>query len=449
MNRKWIIAGLVALGLSAALVYAQLSRDFTNEFVSSPEGRAFLQAYGALKSNYLNDVDDEAIIEGAILGMLEALEDPYTSYASPDEASRSNQDRSGTFEGIGAVLSGKNRKDNTIVEVINVYQDGPAWNAGIKKGDIFFEVDGINVAESTVGDVVELVRGPGGTVVEISMLRSGEEEPVKFSIVRGKIDIISVQSTVLPNNVGYLTISTFANQRVYEQLTERLADLKSEGVESLILDLRDNGGGLLQQGILVADEFLSSGDIVFQRARGVTQRLASADPSLFDLPMIVLVNENSASASEIVAGALQDNGRAIVVGEETFGKGVGQSVISLVNGGQLVYLSFEWLTPNRESINQEGVTPDLIADDNRFPSIITLDGRGAEPGDEIEILVNGESLGTELVDEEGAFSFFEQFARRELSSVQGQALVDLETDNALKVAYDALQEQLAKAEASQ
>ncbi len=447
MKRRWLMLTLAVLSISV-LVSAQFSRDFSEDFLENSAGRAFLQTYGALKSNYLNDVEDEALIQGAIEGMLESLEDPYTSYATPDQAAREVQDRSGSFEGIGAVLQPRNRADNTVVEIVNVYRGGPASQAGVLRGDVFVSVDGTNVEDFTTDEIVDLVRGPAGTEVNIGFRRAGEEEPVVLSMTRGKIDIISVESTVLPNNVGYVSISTFANQRVYEQLAEQLDALRTQGVTSLVLDLRNNGGGLLDQGIRVADEFLSDGDIVYQRARGVTQRLATADPEFFDLPMVVLVNGNSASASEIVAGALQDNGRAQVIGEETFGKGVGQSVVSLTDGGQLVYKSFEWLTPDRRSIDQQGIVPDIKVEDTLIPNVITLEGQGAEPGQEVEISIGGEVIGSAQADEDGAFTFFQPVERPEASDVQGEALVNLEADNALQVAYDTVLSVAAQAQST-
>ena len=266
-----------------------------------------------------------------------------------------------------------------------------------------------------------------------------------FSIERGTIDIVSVESTVLPDGVGYLSLNTFANQQLYDKMLEQLEHLKAEGVTSLILDLRDNGGGLLNQGILVADEFLNEGDIVFQRARGVTQRIAAADPAWFDLPMVVLVNRNSASASEIVAGALQENGRALVIGEDTFGKGVAQNVISLSDGGQLAYVSFEWLTPERNSIADVGITPDILAEDTRTPNVISLEGQGAKPGQELQLVVDGEVVGTATANEDGNFDLVSAGRTREFSEVQGEALVDLSTDSALKVAYDTLLNEVAAA----
>ena len=436
MKRRWLISAFAVLIVSVGVVQAQLSQNTIDDFLATPSGRAFLETFGALKTNYLNDVDDEAIIQGAINGMIEALDDPYTNYIDPKAAARSDQDQSGSFEGIGATLSPRNRKDSTIVEIVNVFEGSPAQQAGIQRGDIFVMVDDTNVENATVNEVVDLVRGPGGTPVNITMRRPGQEELINFTVIRDTIEIVDVESTVLPNNVGYITIKTFANQRIYDQLVERINALKAQGIDSLILDLRDNGGGFLTQGILVADEFLTKGDIVFQRSRGVTQRLATADAAAFDLPMVVLVNKNSASASEIVAGALQDNGRAIVIGEETFGKGVGQTVNRLSDGGELVLLNFEWLTPSRRSINKTGITPDVFAEDTRFPNVITLEGQGATPGQTIEIVVDGNVLGSTTAEEDGSFTFLQGFERPEVSSVQGEALVDINNDNALQVAYD-------------
>jgi carboxyl-terminal processing protease len=440
MNRRWLISMLAVLGVFVAVVNAQFSQDtFEREFLNSAAGRAFMHSYSALKSNYLNEVDDDTIIQGAIKGMLEALNDPYTSYATPSQAARRNENLSGSFEGIGATLQARDRERGTTVEIVNVYRDSPAWRAGLQRGDIFVEVDGEDVRDTHIDDIVSKVRGPRGTPVELGMLRPGVDEIIYFTVVRDTIEIIAVESALLDDGIGYVTINTFGNRRVHEQLVAELAELRAKGATSLVLDLRDNPGGLLDQGILVADEFLSRGDIVFQRSRGVTQRLASADQPAFELPMVVLVNKHSASASEIVAGALQENGRALVVGEETFGKGVGQTVVPLTNGGQLTLLSFEWLTPLRNSINQQGVVPDIKAEDTRYPNVIEFSGRGAEPGQEIEIRVGGELIGKATADEEGNFSFF-QPVQRAMSEVPGEALVDLEHDNILRVAIEALME---------
>lgn len=442
MKRRWMIAAVLALAAGVMYVNAQFSRDFTNEFLDSATARALIQSYGALKSGYLEDVDDDVLIEGAISGMLGALEDPYTYYKTPQSAARDMQDQSGSFEGIGAVLTSRDRTTNKGVEVLQVYSGGPASQAGVQRGDMFMEVDGVDVSDMTPTEVADLVRGPGGTVVELVMRRPGQEEPVGFAITRGTIQIVSVETALLDNNVGYVALTTFANRQLTEQMVEAIDDLQTQGATSLVLDLRDNSGGFLDQGILVADAFLNSGDIVFQRSRGVTQRIASADPGWYDLPMVVLVNGNSASASEIVAGALQDHDRALVVGEQTFGKGVAQNVLPLSNGGQLVYMSFEWLTPERRSISTEGITPDVVAVDDRYPQVIAAEGSGARAGQVIEIMVDGEVLGSATADEDGSFTLLTLGESRAPSEVQGQAQLDLEHDNALSVAVQVLLDQV-------
>ena len=445
MKRRWLLVALLTLGLTTVVVNAQLSRDFSAEFVNSTTGRALIQTYTALKSNYLTDVDDTTILQGAISGMIEALDDPFTSYLEPNAAAREGQDRTGSFEGIGAVLTPRNRTTGQGVEILTVYSGGPAAGAGVQRGDIFQVVDGVDVSEATTTEVVDLVRGPGGTTVSITFLRPGQDELVQFDIVRDTIEIIDVSSTILPNGVGYINLRSFGNQRLYDQLITQFDDLEAQGMTSLILDLRDNPGGLLSQGVLVADEFLAGGDIVYQRARGVTQRYASADLAALDIPMVVLVNANSASASEIVAGALQENGRALVVGEPTFGKGVAQSVISLSDGGQLAYTSFEWLTPKRRTIAEVGIIPDVFAEDTRFPNTISVEGRGASAGQEISLMVQGEVVGTAIADEEGNFDIITLGPRPVISEIQGQAVLDLENDNALQVAFNVLLDQVAAA----
>lgn len=446
MKRRWMIVGLVGLVGATMAVYAQVSRDFAGEFLNTSAGRALIQSFGALKSGYLNDVDDEELIRGAINGMLESLEDPYTAYLEPRDAARENQDITGSFEGIGAVLTPHDRVTGDGVEILTVYQGGPASGAGLQRGDVFLEVDGIDVRDFTTSDVADVVRGPKGTIVTLKMARPGVADPLVFEIQRATIEIVDVNSTMLPDGVGYLSLSSFGNQRLHEQMVEHLDQLIADGATSLILDLRDNSGGLLTQAILISDEFLAEGDIVFQRARGVTQRLASADPASYDLPMVVLVNENSASASEIVAGALQENNRALVVGEQTFGKGVAQSVMSLSDGGQLRYVSFEWLTPDRNSIAEEGISPDVQAKDTRYPNSISAEGRGLDAGQTVEVLVDGVSIGSVQADEDGNFELLALGPAREMSAVQGEAIVHLDTDTALQTAFDTVLQQ-ARAQA--
>ena len=445
MKRPLLVLLVTGL-LATVVVQAQLSRDFAGEFLGTPGGRALVQTYGALKTGYLSDVDDDVIIRGAITGMLEAVGDPYTYYLEPRAAARAMEEMTGSYEGIGAMLTPFNRQTGRGVEILSVFRGGPADVAGVMRGDIFLEVDGADVSDATTSEVADVVRGPGGTTVRITLLRPGEDEPVAFEIVRGTIERVEVSGAIVDGDVGYIHVESFGSQVIYEQLIETIMRLQLDGAKSFVLDLRDNPGGLLTQGILVADEFLARGDIVFQRARGVTQRLASADPNgLVDPPMVVLVNRNSASASEIVAGALQENGRALVVGERTFGKGVAQSVVSLADGGRLAYTSFEWLTPDRRSISADGIVPDVLVTDSRHAQTISVDGRGGEVGQRITILVDGVEVGGTEVDDDGTFSFVTLGRRPELSEVQGEALIDLESDAILVEAIAALRDGRATA----
>lgn len=447
MKRTRLMAAVLGLAATVMFTQAQFSRDFTNEFLDSPAARALIQSFGAIKTGYLNDVDEGELIEGALKGMLEALDDPYTYYKNPEATARDLEDQSGSFEGIGAVLTSRDRVNGKGVEVLQVYSGGPASLAGVLRGDMFLEVDGTDVRDMTPAEVADLVRGPGGTVVELLLRRPGAEEPLTFAIERGTIQIVSVETAMLEDNVGYVALTTFANRELTNQMTAAVDRLIEEGATSLVLDLRDNSGGFLDQGIMVADAFLGFGDIVFQRSRGVTQRIASADPHMYDIPLVVLVNGNSASASEIVAGALQENGRALVVGEQTFGKGVAQNVLPLSNGGQLVYMSFEWLTPDRRSISTEGITPDVIAYDDRFPQVIAAEGAGGRPGQVIELMVDGEVVGSASVEEDGTFNLYTLSESRPPSEVQGQAQLDLEHDTALSTAVQVLLEEVRAAAA--
>lgn len=441
MRRRWWVLGLVAVALGTYAL-AQLGNDDSEAFLDQPTGRALVQAYGALSSNYLEEVDDEELLQGAIRGMVSALDDRFSSYSEPSTAENLREQREGAYEGIGAVLTPLNRQTGEGVEILQVYEGGPADQAGLQRGDVFLEVDGTDVREYTTAEVAEIVRGPSGSTVDLLMRRPTEDGPIEFAIDRASIEIVDVSGTMLEEDVGYVRIERFFSQETHEQMVDRIAALQEEGATSLVLDLRDNPGGLLNEGIAVADEFLSEGDIVFQRARGVTQRLASADANALELPLVVLVNDNSASASEIVAGALQQNDRAQVVGEETYGKGVGQTAISLADGGQFSYVSFEWLTPDRTSIAEEGIQPDVRAEDDRFPNVVSVEGQGAEPGAEVEIVVDGETVGSAQAGEDGTFEVFSTTEPPQVSANQAQAQVSLEDDNALRVALETLREEI-------
>ena len=434
------------LAAAAALAIAQFGPTGVQGFAEDPNGRAAVETYEIIKNHYLKKLgpdDLKRVLEGAIRGQVDALDDPFTSYSPPRRSRIRNEDVQGEFYGIGVVIQAA-RPDGTGAKILTVFRGGPAFRAGLKAGDEIVEVDGEDVTELDLFDIVAKIRGPKGTTVEIGVRRKGSRAVLRFKIPREKIEIVSVSKAMLPGQVGYVAIETFLNVKVIDQLKAAIEELKKQGAKKLVLDLRDNGGGLLDQGCQVADAFLDRGVIVYTRSRDVTRPFCEASPErLWSGPMVVLVNGNSASASEIVSGALQDYGRAPIVGEKTFGKGVGQNVFTLANGGELTLVTFEWLTPKRRAIHEEGITPDYLVKDTRFPEPLAFEGLGAPPGGEVELIVR-DAEGrvtkrlTAKVDEEGRFSRSEEVPPRRTSDVPGEALIDLENDAILQKALELL-----------
>ena len=435
-RRAWFMVGL---GVLLALVYAQLPRPQAETFLQNPNGQALLEVYQRIQQDYLEPLSKEKLdklLEGAIGGMVQALEDPFTSYSPPQRSTLRQEDLRGEFFGIGATLSAAN-PDGTGARIEGVMKGLPAQRAGLRAGDVILEVDGEDVTKLPLLDIVAKIRGREGTKVTLKVRREGVPAPLVFELVRERVEIISV-STAKVGDVGYVALETFANFKVEDQLKRAIEELKAQGVKKLIFDLRDNGGGLLDQGCAVASAFLKEGPIVYTRTKNLTRVWCEATgQTLWDGPMVALVNGNSASASEIVAGALQDYGRAKVIGEKTFGKGVGQTPYTLANGGELTLVTFEWLTPKRRSINKEGITPDIVVKDTRFPTPFSLQGAGAPPGAEIAVTLNGKTVKVKA-DAEGKFSYAEPQRQRPLPEDRGQAVLDLENDAILKRALEEL-----------
>ncbi|GGN01701.1 peptidase S41 [Thermus composti] len=435
-KRAWFMVGL---GVLLALVYAQLPRPQAETFLQNPNGQALLEVYQRIQQDYLEPLPKEKLdklLEGAIGGMVQALEDPFTSYSPPQRATLRQEDLRGEFFGIGATLSPAN-PDGTGAKIEGVMKGLPAQRAGLRAGDVVLEVDGEDVTKLPLQEVVARIRGREGTKVTLKVRREGVPAPLVFELVRERVEIVSVSSARI-GDVGYVALETFANFKVEDQLKKAIEELKAQGVKKLIFDLRDNGGGLLDQGCAVASAFLKEGPIVYTRTKNLTRVWCEATGRpLWDGPMVVLVNGNSASASEIVAGALQDYGRAKVIGEKTFGKGVGQTPYTLANGGELTLVTFEWLTPKRRAINKEGITPDIVVKDTRFPTPFSFQGAGAPPGAELTVSLNGKTVKVKA-DGEGKFSYAEPQQQRPLPEERGQAALDLENDAILKRALEEL-----------
>lgn len=303
---------------------------------------------------------DDKLTDGAIRGMVSALGDEFTTYVEPKFAKMLEDDTSGSFEGIGATL--RQLPNSGGVQIVRTFDGSPAFKAGVLAGDVIESVNGTKVSGLSTTEVAALVRGPKGTTVTLSLRRADRPKPFDLAIVRDRIVIPLVTSKTVGNGaVAYVSLFDFSAQ-ANGQLRSRIEELLKQNPKGLILDLRDNPGGLLSQSIEVGDQFLKEGVFLIERdfkgnkkesrttSRGIAQ----------DVPLVVLVNGGSASASEILAGAIQDYGRGVLIGETTFGKGSVQSPQNLPNGGQLRITIERWFTPKDRAIHGVGITPDYV-----------------------------------------------------------------------------------------
>ncbi|RJF73319.1 S41 family peptidase [Deinococcus cavernae] len=434
-NRLALVAGTLAL--TAAVAYAQMNAYTTSNLPATPVGKTFVEVLNDLNRYYLYPVNQEKLLRGAIQGAVGSLDDEFTYYSEPEKNQIDAENLKGTFGGIGVTLVAAN-PDGTGGKIDNVYKGNPAAKAGVQIGDMFVKVGDKDVMTAKLDDIVKLVRGPIGSSVSVTFARNGK--PFVVNLKRDTVNIISVESTVLPGNVGYIALNTFYNEKVSEQFRAAVADMKKKNVQKLILDMRDNGGGLLNAGVDVADQFMQSGSIVSLRDRsGKTEVYGSARGQNTDYTgkLVVLVNKNSASASEVVSGALQDVKRATIIGEQTFGKGVAQIPIDLPDGGKIAIVANEWLTPSGRQIHKKGITPDVVVKDTRYTLPLNFTGGGAQPGAKVTIQVDGKPV-TVTADKEGKFTYTGEVKRPTRSSTQGEATVDVQGDAILKKALEVL-----------
>ncbi len=337
------------------------------------------QVYDELRQNYDGKLEVDKLLEGLKTGLVASSGDPYTEYLSPDDARAFQGELSGSFEGIGAQL-GKDESGNVII--VSPIDGFPAKAAGLQPKDVIAEVDGKSTAGWTVDQARDKIRGPKGTVVKLRIIRGGAED-LSFEITRQQIDIASVESKMLDGNIGYLKISQFGDDTT-ELAQSKAGQLKEQGAKSIVLDLRGNPGGYLDSAVDVSSLWLDGQVVLEEKRDGVTIKTyrASGDPVLKGLPTVVLIDEGSASASEIVAGALHDNGVAKLLGTKSFGKGSVQSPQNLSNGGILKVTIARWFTPKGKNIDKEGIKPDKAversADDIKAGKDPQLDAAQAE-----------------------------------------------------------------------
>ena len=327
----------------------------------------FGDIFERIRAQYVEDVDEAALIEAAIDGMLTSL-DPHSSYLSPDDAADMREATRGEFGGLGIEVT----QEEGFIKVVSPIDGTPAAEAGIASGDFITAVDGENLLGLTLDEAVELMRGPVGSEIIITVVREDVDQPFDVSIIRDTIKLTAVRSRVEGDTV-VLRITTFSDQTypsLEEQLAEQVAEAGGiENVNGFVIDLRNNPGGLLNQAIAVSDAFLDAGEITSTRGRDPDdgQRWNAREGDLAEgLPMVVLINGGSASASEIVAGALQDHRRAIVIGTNSFGKGSVQTVMPLRGDSAMRLTTARYYTPSGRSIQALGISPDIIVEQPRI-----------------------------------------------------------------------------------
>jgi carboxyl-terminal processing protease len=334
---------------------------FSDEDVP-PEFDVFWEAWAFIEQEFYGDVPSEQDrVYGAIRGLVNAYGDENTGFIEPDRAVIFREDVTGSFEGIGAAVRMDEMGRLIIAEP---FAGRPAAEAGLLRGDVVLAVDGTPLQGLSLYEAIGLIRGPAGTTVVLTVFREGVDEPFDVPVVRARIEIEIVESERLEDDIGYVRLTEF-NRGGSGEVAEAIKALEAEGpLKGLIFDLRDNPGGLLDESIFVSSQFISEGVITIERMKGGKEQVFEAQPggAALDVPLVVLINRGSASASEIVAGAIRDNKRGILLGEQTFGKGTVQIPHTLSDDSELRVTIAEWLTPDGDQINGEGIVPDVYVE---------------------------------------------------------------------------------------
>ena len=352
----------IFVGVSVSLTSSVLAEKKTEDSGGLPlnELRNFSDIFARVKTDYVEDVDDKTLLENAIRGMLTGL-DPHSSYLNVDEYKELKIGTTGKFGGLGIQVG----MEDGFVKVISPIDDTPAFRAGIESGDLIIRLNDKSVKGMTLNDAVKIMRGDPGTDIKLTVIREGADKPLPFTVTRDIISVKSVKSRILEPDYGYIRISNFQSKTARDLVNE-LSNLKKKNkneLKGLVLDLRNNPGGVLSAAADVSDAFINEGKLVYTKGRIKNSDFEfNAKPGdiMNGSPVVVLINGGSASASEIVAGALQDHRRAVIMGSKSFGKGSVQTIQELRSGGAVKITTARYFTPSGRSIQGEGITPDII-----------------------------------------------------------------------------------------
>lgn len=311
-----------------------------------------------IRKHYLKEVDEMTMLDGQLKGLFQSLEDPYSQYMSKEEFQDFMEHTKGIYGGVGIIVT---PGEDNLITVVSPIEGTPGERAGIKTGDKIIKVDGEEFTVDTMDAAVKKMKGEPGTTVNLTIMRkakSGKSEQLELSLTREEIRLKTVESEVVDGDIGYIKITSF-DDLTYEDFKSALDELESDGVEGIIMDLRNNPGGLLDMCVDIADEFLDEGVIVYTETRSGEREYLNSTKSKTDIPLVLLINEGSASASEILAGAMRDNERATLVGSKTFGKGIVQRIKELPDGSGFKLTVSEYFTPKGTSIHDVGIEPDI------------------------------------------------------------------------------------------
>ena len=386
-----IVLGVLIGICSSVIAEKQANVKDTQEIKALPyeDLRTFTEIFGRIKKDYVEPVTDKKLLEDAIRGMLAGL-DPHSAYLDGEQYKGLKEGTSGQFGGLGIEVT----MEDGFVKVVSPIDDTPAQRAGIQAGDLIVKLDEKPVKGMNLMDAVKFMRGEPGSDITLTVVREGEQAPLKIKITRDIIKVKSVKSRILEKGYGYLRISNFQS-RTGPNLKKAIEDLKQENggnLKGLVLDLRNNPGGVLNAAVDVSDAFLDSGLIVYTEGRIRDSEMkfnAAPDDVLEGAPIVVLINAGSASASEIVAGALQDHRRAVIMGQKSFGKGSVQTILPTSSGGAVKLTTARYYTPSGRSIQAEGIEPDIILARVKLESLGSSEFKPVKESDLTHHLENG------------------------------------------------------------